>query len=516
MSGISFKVGIFVLLTALISGYLIITFDSKNWTGDTKEYFLYFDDVSGLSKGSDVSVKGLKAGKVKDIYFENEKIKVVVAIKKDIPIYADAKAYIKTMGLMGDKYVYIDPGSPNNKILEEKSSIKRTITLASAEDTFNDISVAAKKFEILMDNLNEAVGNGRLTQLIDNINSLAIETRQVVAENRENLRKSIENIEKITSNLRKTLPPLVNKLNRIADNLEEITGENKDDIRQIVISIRNVAKTLEDKLPETIDNINVASKKAKEILSDNQSDIRDAVKYIRSSAKKLDAILAKINEGKGTLGKLVNEDSLYNTVNEGIKDFSKPFKVINESKLYVSLFGEQHTGNKDRKAGASIILMPKDDRYIYLSLLSNSNGNISEVEEVNTNGSVSTRTKRDLNILIDLQYAREVWKTDYGNLWVRAGIKESSAGAAVDWWFNENFRFNVDVYKFDRKYAWDEPNAPELDMGFFYKFDKTPLFFKFGGSDLLVDEYRGIYVGAGLMFTDDYLKYMLGLSNAVR
>ena len=512
----SFKVGIFVLFTAFIAGYLIITFESKNWTGDTKEYFLYFDDISGLSKGADVSVKGLKAGKVKDIYYDDGKIKVVVAIKKDIPIHQNAKAYIKTMGLMGDKYVYIDPGSPENPVIPEKGKIKNTLTLASAEDTFNDISLAAKKFEKLMDNLNEAVGNGRLVKLIDNINSLAVETRQVVAENRENLRKSIENIEKITAQLKETIPPLVKKIEKIANNLEQITGDNKEDIRQIIVSLKNLAKTLEKKVPKTVDNINVASKKAKEILSDNQQDIRKAVKYIRSSAKKLDTILAKINKGKGTLGKLVNENSLYDTVNEGIKDFSKPFKVINESKLYVSLFGEQHTGNKDRKAGAFIALMPKDDRYIYASLLSNSNGNISEVEEINTNGTISTRTKRDLNILVDIQYARQVWKTRYGNLWVRAGLKESSAGAGIDWWFSENTRLNLDLYKFNRKYAWNEPNSPELDLGIFYKLKKSPLFFRFGGSDLLVSEYKGIYFGVGLMFTDDYLKYMLGLSNAMR
>ena len=511
-----FKVGLFVLITALISGYLIVTFDSKNWTGDTKEYFLYFDDISGLSKGADVSVKGLKAGKVKDIIYENGKLKVVVSIKKDIPIHKDAKAYIKTMGLMGDKYVYIDPGSPNTPIISEKEKIENTLTLASAEDTFNDISLAAKKFEKLMDNLNEAIGNGRLTKLIDNINSLAVETRQVVSENRENLRKSIENIEKITSDLRKTIPPLVQKIEKIADNLEQITGNNKEDIREIVKSLRNVARVLENKLPETIDNINNASKNAEEILSDNKQDIREAIKHIKSSSKKLDEILAKINQGKGTLGKLVNESSLYNTVNDGIKDFSKPFKVINDSQLYVSIYGEQHTGNKDKKAGVSVALMPKDDRYIYVALLSNSNGNISEVEEINTNGTVSTRTKRDLNILVDLQYARKIWKTRYGNLWVRAGLKESSAGAGADWWFKDNFRINLDLYKFDRKYAWNKPESPELDLGIFYKLEKHPFFIRFGGSDLLVPDYRGIYIGAGLMFTDDYLKYMLGLSNVMR
>ncbi len=512
-AGLYVKVGLFVLVSALVAAYLIITFDKDRFAGETKTYVVYFDDAAGLSKGADVNVKGVKAGRVKDLGIENTKVKVIVAVKKDVPIYRDARAYIKTMGLMGDKYVYINPGNPQTGELPPNSVIANTKVYPSTEDTFSEIALAAKKFQMLMDNLNRALGDGKLERLITDVDRLAVEAQTVVAENRENLKKSIENIAYITESLKKELPTLITKIEKVADNLEQITGSNKEDIRRLVVALRETAEILREKAPETIDNINEAALEAKSILQENHKDINVAIKNIEESSKKLNQILTKLNEGKGTLGKLINEDDMYNNINEGIKSFSKPFQVIDESKLYVSIFSEAHSGNDDRKAGIGLTLMPNYDRYIYVALLSNSNGNVTKVEEKYSNNVVYKTTTRTLGMLVDLQYARQLIQTQYGNLWVRAGLKESSGDIGLEWWFKDNLRLTSDLYKFSRKYEWDKPSKPELDVGMYYRLEKTPLFFKVGGSDLLVDKYRGIYIGAGLRFSDNYLKYMLGLIN---
>ncbi len=80
------KVGLFIFLTLLVGGYLIITFDSGAFNKSKKVYYAYFNEAPGLSIGADVSIKGIKAGKVEDITLENGKVKIKIGLNKDIPI----------------------------------------------------------------------------------------------------------------------------------------------------------------------------------------------------------------------------------------------------------------------------------------------------------------------------------------------------------------------------------------------------------------------------------------------
>jgi len=68
--------------------------------------------VTGLRVGNPVDVLGIEVGKVEQITMDqkNQKAVVEIRIKKDIKIYDDAIASIKTEGLIGDRYLNIDPG----------------------------------------------------------------------------------------------------------------------------------------------------------------------------------------------------------------------------------------------------------------------------------------------------------------------------------------------------------------------------------------------------------------------
>jgi len=506
----SFKVGLFVLIISLIAGYLIITFSGKEFGVKTKEYILYFNAVEGLSPGADVQVKGVKAGRVEKIEFEDNKVKVTIGIKSDIPIYKDAKAYVRTLGLMGDKYIYIDPGNPSSGELSEKEVIKRTKVYATTEEAFASAQDVAKKIGKLVDNLNEALEKGNLKEMIQNIRLLAKHADQLVMENRENLKRSIDNITVITENLKNELPSLIKKIDRVAENLEAITGENREDIRQLIKNLKETSVALREKTPEVLDEISDAAKVIKGMVGENRDDIKVAIKKIKDASEKLDNILAKIDEGKGTLGKLVNDDSLYDNANTGIKEFSKPFSVINKTKLDIVLYGEKHTGNEDEKAGIAGRLMPGEKSYIYVGLLTNSNGTVSRQEDITTNNTTTRVVKRDYGILFDVQYAHRIIKLWEKSLWIRGGLKDSSGDIGFDLYLSENLMLKGDLYNFDRKYGFNEPDNPQLDVGLVYKMKNNPFFISFGGSDLLNSDLIGVYVGAGFMFRDDDIKYLLG------
>ena len=111
--GIETIVGIFVFLGLLCIGYMTVKLGNISFLEDASyPVEAKFVSVTGLRIDSPVKVLGIEVGKVEKITMdqENQKAVVKVKIKKGIKIYDDAIASIKTEGLMGDKYVSIDPG----------------------------------------------------------------------------------------------------------------------------------------------------------------------------------------------------------------------------------------------------------------------------------------------------------------------------------------------------------------------------------------------------------------------
>ncbi len=506
-----FKVGIFVIITSIIAAYLILTFSDKEFGVEKKYYYIYFDEVGGLSIGADVEVKGVKVGRVENITFEkNNRIKVKVSIKAEVPVYRDAIAYIRTYGLMGDKYVYIDPGHPEAGVLANEDYIVRSKIYATTEQTFATAEEVAGKLSKLLDNLSESLKKEDLKKIVHGLSKLIENTNQLVEQNKDNINKSLTNVRDITTELRDDLPSLIKKLDKVASNLESITSENKQNIKELIANLKETSKALKEKAPKTLDDIDEAAVQVRDTVKENRSDVRVTVSKAKESSEKLSSILTKVDEGKGTIGKLINEDKLYREANESIEAFSKPFKVLMESEFDIAVYGEKHTGNEDAKSGIAFLLSPKDDRYYYLGFVNNSNGSISKIEESITGGTPTEKVQKKFGILFDVQYARKLLAFKNSGLWFRGGLKESSGDIGVDYTYKDRFRITTDLYKFDRDKFNGEPEHPELDIGINYYFKRNPIFVKFGGSDLLNDNVRGIYIGGGFLFSDEYIKYLLG------
>lgn len=106
-------VGIFVIIGLICVGYMTIKLGKVSLFGDDY-YSLYarFSSVSGLKTNSPVEIHGIEVGRVEKMTLDTEKQIAVLELKirKGLTIYDDAIASIKTAGLIGDKFVNIDPG----------------------------------------------------------------------------------------------------------------------------------------------------------------------------------------------------------------------------------------------------------------------------------------------------------------------------------------------------------------------------------------------------------------------
>lgn len=121
-------VGIFIVFGLLCIGYMTIKLGHVSFLGDNSYSLIAnFTSVTGLRVGNPVDVLGIKVGKVEQITMDQEKQKAIVEIRieKDIKIYDDAIASIKTEGLIGDRYLSIDPGGAGSR-LGDRGTITET------------------------------------------------------------------------------------------------------------------------------------------------------------------------------------------------------------------------------------------------------------------------------------------------------------------------------------------------------------------------------------------------------
>ncbi|MFB3924494.1 MAG: outer membrane lipid asymmetry maintenance protein MlaD [Syntrophales bacterium] len=106
-------VGIFVVIGLLAIGYMTVKLGHIGFLGEsTYPLFARFTSVSGLRIGSPVNMFGIEIGRVERLTMDqkNDQAVVEMSIRKGINIYGDAIASIKTEGLIGDRYISIDPG----------------------------------------------------------------------------------------------------------------------------------------------------------------------------------------------------------------------------------------------------------------------------------------------------------------------------------------------------------------------------------------------------------------------
>jgi phospholipid/cholesterol/gamma-HCH transport system substrate-binding protein len=139
-------VGIFVVIGLMSIGYMTVKLGNVGFLGEnTYSLFGKFNTVTGLREGNPVNMLGLEIGRVEKFTMDQENQLVVVEFKinKEIEIYDDAIASVKTEGLIGDKYVEVDPGGggdllANGDIITDTNSPTSIMDLIS-KYAFGDV-----------------------------------------------------------------------------------------------------------------------------------------------------------------------------------------------------------------------------------------------------------------------------------------------------------------------------------------------------------------------------------------
>ncbi len=173
MTGLFIVIGAIVVLTTIL-----MLGGEKSVFNKNAQLSVLFDQVQGLNQGSIVSLSGLPIGNVDGFEFDSKSNKVRVSLKIQFDelkkLSVGTQAEIRTQGALGDKYIYISPGSPDAERLQsgaELDTVKSTDILAMLSEKGNEtekIFDIIKEVHILIKTINS---ENKVAKIMNNLES---------------------------------------------------------------------------------------------------------------------------------------------------------------------------------------------------------------------------------------------------------------------------------------------------------------------------------------------------------
>ncbi|MDH4195809.1 MAG: MlaD family protein [Candidatus Aminicenantes bacterium] len=367
------RIGIFIGGAFLIFAVLVFVIGNLSRFFQPGGYPLvvHYDSVLGLDKSAAVRMVGIKVGYVRDIQLDLRRARVTLRIFARYQIPRGSKASQAAQGLLGEKYVEIQPSQettfhqPGDELLAAA-----TMGLDQLAPMLTSIGEEIKDFSQTLRSMLGEETKGGLQQSLQNMASLASELNSLVAENKGRFGRVLDGADRAVSGL--------------DGQLQEVTA-----------------------------TVGQASKELRDLVAENRSGIKDNLERLQRVLEKLDASLEdlrstldKVRRGEGTLGKLVNDPGLYDKAEGAVDDIKRLAGPVASLRGSLDFRGEYYASSGRLKSAFSlaawstrgplvvgrIIHDPWRDRFLYT--------------------------------------AQGGWR--WANVAPRAGVIESSFGAGVD------------------------------------------------------------------------------------
>ncbi|MGC0371779.1 MAG: hypothetical protein DGJ47_000479 [Rickettsiaceae bacterium] len=141
-------VGMLVLVCAFAFFYYSYNVSGASNSSNTYTLKAEFDNIDGISNGSDVKISGIKVGTIKNVILEKDTYYAVLDldIDKQVQIPKDSRASVSTHGIIGGRYIRITPGA-DDSMLQNNDKIIYTQSALNIEDLISKVvhSFTSKK-----------------------------------------------------------------------------------------------------------------------------------------------------------------------------------------------------------------------------------------------------------------------------------------------------------------------------------------------------------------------------------
>ena len=297
-------IGVLVILGTLMSVFSYNYLKGINLFEKTRTFKIVYTKVDGLSPSNPVTLNGYKIGKVQKINFNpnNPKELIVdVIIENAVKFSKTSKAELYETGLIGGKAIAIIPDYDNNAIAESGDYLIGNVK-PGLTDLVNQIM---PEIQLELEAVMTKAG-----VVLSNINTLFDE------ETKESLKSSLDNFSSLT--------------NSLADTFK---------------NINNLVKDNSPNLTTAIDNLNTTFLNTKDISNSiSEVDLNSILTNLDSTMSNLNNITNKLNQGEGTVGKLIYDDALFKNLDNATKNLEKlieDIKLNPKRYIHFSVFGKK-------------------------------------------------------------------------------------------------------------------------------------------------------------------------------
>jgi len=481
------KVGAFFVASICIFGWLILKtekiqiFNKK----PKRVYKAIFTQAAGLPKQSKVRMAGVEVGRVLDIRLDNGLALVTFTVDDVIKVYTNATASLANIGILGEKYIDLNPGSPLQR--EAPAGARLTSIVGVGMDAIMEsIGKISKDIEGITYSLNATIGgeNGKSTmsEMLENLRSLVAELRATAEENRASFNRSMANIEAITKDLREQLPTLAKQLGDIGSNINTMIDENRPEVSGFIADARKLAQGFQ------------------------------------ASSDDLKGIMDKLNKGEGTLGKLLTDDTTIEKLNTGIDSLTEMLSGFNGMDLALDMGGAAWSGRSGSgRVGLGLVLAPRKDYWYSLEFASTPDGKVKDeitiidpLTGLKMEYPISFRTiKAEQAFAVSAEFNKRLGKY----LVVHAGVIDGVGGGGAEFRaLGDRFRIGALAYDFTKREDKENPRYRAIASYEFWK----GVYAQAGVQDIANKDLRSYFFGGGVRWKDNDIKKLVGLASAAK
>lgn len=277
----------------VISGILLFIFmfnylKGENLLDSSRSFYAVYDNVEGLASSTPVTINGHVVGKVQEIGFTDDgsgKIKVKLLVDSDFKFSKNSKAELYEAGLIGGKAIAIVPANDNAKNAKKGDYLEGTVKAGLTALVNQRLTPLQEKIETMMVSADS---------LLTNINTV------FDVQTKANLKKSIAELSTTIESFKNT-----------SVSINDLITDNQEKLSSTLSNVENISTNL-SKITDSIANANLGG----------------TIKSLQLTINNFDKILASIENGEGSIGKLLKDDALYNNLKGASKEMEELLRDI--------------------------------------------------------------------------------------------------------------------------------------------------------------------------------------------
>lgn len=270
------KVGLFVLAGVSILMFSILMLGDVHLR-PMNNVDVLFKNVEGISDKSPVKVSGVEVGTVKSIQLSGNAARLTLSLRKSLPVYKNARVRIRSTGIIGTKFIALEPGHPESSLPGNDEAQR----IHSGDVLQGDDALSIDELlERVAKSLDDVTGGGKLGS---------------------NLNATMANLRNITDSLNAALGQQRQSLVNIVKNVEDFSAYAKD-----------VARHLDD------------------VLISSKEEIKQAIHNLKETMDKTNSILAGVQRGDGAVGALFSDKKTADDVKQTVTNLKQTSESAKE------------------------------------------------------------------------------------------------------------------------------------------------------------------------------------------